>query len=868
MTGGFLRTVVLAVTLTTSGLAAAVPARNVCVPQAVGVPSRSGPPDWMGWTGGTGLVETALDDPRWLGASGQTFSTGGALAPLHTRMLWAQVGTTRYLYLSFLVDLDGVTGAGLSTPRDIFVGFRRPAPITVGTSQEFGYIFEFHLNGVGAGSSTHAIAPTHCATFTDCAEVPGPGKDFWRVFVDRDQSANCTIGTSTVTGPAFRALTGAFTDSAPISWMTSTTPAGQDAVRFWKLDATQPGAIQNRWAVQVRFKLAATDSEPLENGLPPSSTFWYQASARLTGGDQYAAIAWWPRALTSTLCVNSASPNTLVHPQLGDATSCTGSSSASCSPDNYSRFTTYDFGSPRPSSCDGGLFIDTPYIGSVVASGATDFTTVNPTTSFKGNATNTVLAQVVNLGATDVSAPIGARFRLAHWGSAPWLTPTEHGVWLDMRNAENGVCGAGTAPSCTAMTVPHFADTNTDGLADTRAPIKFTWTIGDGAAIGNSEFCKFNLKVPGAVAPDTGCAACDCSVTPNRCDAATDVGTRATIASPANTSPPCVSKRIAHECMFVELFAPTGSVEFAEQSSWNNMNFDQMSTVSREALIDARQLPTRPGQREQNIYLIAMARNMPARLPGGASDGARVVRERALQRAERVAAPYLEDLKKLTQRQLAEAIARAGHGNAPVASVAARLPSATDGVDKVFLERIQRLAPALQIMPEKDVQLVVGLVSLVVGRQSAADLNEEAVRAVGPAEAAGFVPTLEIYPFYQPLGEGSSFLPMTAFSVFLGHDGAMTGIDWVIDGATKVGQNIYHLTIPVGFARKIQVRAQAIQPPEARLPGSNPAWPCGTCCSSGRCGLVSQLGSTLPGVIAGVFVIGRRRRRTRAAKPG
>src|SRR5262245_25405650 len=125
--GGCLRTVALAVTVTTlamGGPASAVPARNVCVPQAVGVPSRSGPPDWMGWTGGTGLVDPALDDPRWLGASGQTFSTGGAIAPLHTRMLWAQIGATRYLYLSFLVDLDGVTGGGLSTPRDIFVGFR------------------------------------------------------------------------------------------------------------------------------------------------------------------------------------------------------------------------------------------------------------------------------------------------------------------------------------------------------------------------------------------------------------------------------------------------------------------------------------------------------------------------------------------------------------------------------------------------------------------------------------------------------------------------------------------------------------------------------------------------------------------------
>jgi hypothetical protein len=99
----------------------------------------------------------------------------------------------------------------------------------------------------------------------------------------------------------------------------------------------------------------------------------------------------------------------------------------------------------------------------------------------------------------------------------------------------------------------------------------------------------------------------------------------------------------------------------------------------------------------------------------------------------------------------------------------------------------------------------------------------------------------------------------------------MTGIDWLIDGATKVGQNIYHLEIPVGFARKIRVRAQAIQPPEAKLGPNNPVWPCaGGCAACGgasrNCGLVTQVSNTLPGLIAGVFVIGRRRRRKQPAK--
>src|SRR5205814_6583034 len=164
--------------------------------------------------------------------------------------------------------------------------------------------------------------------------------------------------------------------------------------------------------------------------------------------------------------------------------------------------------------------------------------------------------------------------------------------------------------------------------------------------------------------------------------------------------------------------------------------------------------------------------------------------------------------------KIAEIARQLGHGNAVAGAAIARTFSnaSSEGVDKGFLERIQRIAPALRIMPEKDVEVVVGLIQLVVGHQKAADLNVDTVATLGPDEAAGVVPTLEIYPFYQPGGQGNVYLPMTAFSVFLGHDGTMAGIDWVIDGATQVGQNIYHLSIPVGFARKIRVRAQAIQP--------------------------------------------------------
>ena len=59
--------------------------------------------------------------------------------------------------------------------------------------------------------------------------------------------------------------------------------------------------------------------------------------------------------------------------------------------------------------------------------------------------------------------------------------------------------------------------------------------------------------------------------------------------------------------------------------------------------------------------------------------------------------------------------------------------------------------------------------------------------------------------------------------------------------------------------------------PEAKLGPNNPVWPCaGGCASCGganrNCGLVTQVGNTLPGLLAGVLVIGRRRRKKPPAK--
>src|SRR5258705_12102930 len=120
---------------------------NVCVPRALGVPTRNEPPKWI-TTWPNGVLDENLDDPRWQGATGHSFNLGSAKAPLQLRALWSDAGG-EYLYLSFIMDVEGLSGTTTATPRDLFLGFHRTAPFDPGTpadptDNEYGYIFQFH----------------------------------------------------------------------------------------------------------------------------------------------------------------------------------------------------------------------------------------------------------------------------------------------------------------------------------------------------------------------------------------------------------------------------------------------------------------------------------------------------------------------------------------------------------------------------------------------------------------------------------------------------------------------------------------------------------------------------------------------------
>jgi len=824
--------------------ALATPTHNVCVPLASGVPTREGPPKWASWAA-TDVVDHSLDDPRWLGASGHSFEYGSAMAPLHTRAVWAHEGTQDFLYLSFIVDLEptgATTSPDATSPRDIFLGFHRVTPV----GGELGYVFQFHLDGSAAGPSPW-LSPDHCGTYSSCDESSGTPKNFWRVFADHGNAGTC--GTTGHTGEKYERLVGATAGDPPFAWMTNSADHSHDAVLYWKLGSTGP--LQNRWAVQIRIPLVDA-GHPISEGIEKGATFFYEATAQVAGagGGDYISIGRWPRELTTAICPTTSLQDFVVHEELGSNASCTN-----CSVDKFSALT--DISGAPPATCDGGITIDHGDVGAVFdAAAGTDFSTVTPTNGFKAYkpdgtpGVNTVIAQPHNTTATAITAPLQARFRLASWGAAPWSTP-DTGKWKDIRGSGSGVCGtAGPSPgTCGPMTIP----------ATGKGAITFQWQLGGDTGpggLGNSEYCQFGLTPPSGWA----CGVCTCTGSEagtdptKKCYADTDAGVQATH---TGLSPgPCVSTVYQYDqCMLVELSAPNGSVDFVQQSTWNNMQFATMSVDKREALIDGRGLPVGPNQKFQDIYLVAMPRNMPASVPTGTT-GTTIVQQGALELAAAIATPYAEDMKRLTPEQIRAIMDKLGHQGDDI---------------QVHDERVLAINRIRMIMPDADYKRVGALLHVAAdqprGQGSASALTNAIYTHTDPETTASVVPTLEIYAYYRPFDQGHAYQPMTSFSMFLSHEGGLGGIDWEIDGAKKVAGNVYHLRIPIGRARRIQLRSQAIVPPEAKQPAGNPNWPCG-CCPNPKCGTLAGASNMTPGLLVGFVLFGRKRKRRPRRKGG
>ncbi|HEY1552689.1 MAG TPA: hypothetical protein VGG28_32895 [Kofleriaceae bacterium] len=761
----------LAIALTLCALPAA--AQDLCVPNASGVPTQPGPPIW--WTAGGGTDGQSIDDPRWLGAAGHSFDYGAAAIPYELRAL-AAPGTgavANDFYFSHVISID----PNATVPHEVFIGIHRPGAHTA--PDPSGYILEFHVN---AGTGTAPIIPTFCAA------PPCGATDWYAVWTDFGNTGQCT-GAGGATGEQFVPISGLST----IVWI-------DQASRYFKLAAGGAPFTQDRWAVEIQMPQVSTGvAGTIDNGIEPGATVWYEAAQHVDAtGNGLAMVGEWPNTASANgICIRTNStPHALFHVDLMGATPA------------YANMTALE-GGAAPTDCDTGLAIRTPDIGTVLnAPAGTNFATYHLTdTEVHASGVNTMVAQVENTGATDITTPLLGRFRLASWGATAGLSAP--GAWIDIRGATGGVCSQGTAPTCTSDDIP----------ANGKTSIHFTWQLGTDPTIGASEFCKYGLVPPSAGGACSGVGACSCTASGSHCDASTDQGIQAT--TPAG---PCVSAYYQHECMEVELSVPNGGgggsnpVNFVSQSSWNNLEFAQMSTDVHTAVVDVRGLLKPTGEKDQDVYLFVMPRNMPASVPAGTT-GLSLITSNAMARAKAIAARYgtVKD------------------------------DAAVDSMRSV--------------LTSKDAAEVQALLQIAHATGSAADVTHQVVGAIGPVEAATVVPTLDIYAFYKSAPQ--EWAPMTSFAVFLSHEGGLTGIHYEIDGATKVAENIYHLHVPFDHAREIRIRSQATTAGESVEPPGNPKWPCrGGCCSHDKnCGIVADLGNTGPAMLVGMVFFRRRKKR-------
>ncbi len=850
--------------------AAAAP--DLCAGQAMGVPTRPGPPKWFNWSG-SDVVDPNIDDPRWLNATGKNFqftNSGGAKAPVETKALWSVEGT-EFLYLSFLVNVDPLS----TTPRDLYLGFRLPAsfdPTTLDATYtggpEFAYIFQFHLDNTPSGGPTNLITPIRCDTDSTCGELGTAPTNMWRMFVDHNDvpSQSCAdVTAGTITGEQFRLLAPdvAHPLADPPAWVN-------DAVRYWKLDSSPTfPTLKNQWAVQIRVPIidpaTTTIMHPnIRQGVIKGSKIWYELTADV--GPNRTSLTSWPTTpdLTTHVCQRrSLGQISLVHPDLrNDA--------------KWSLLTDFNFGDPAPADC-AGIALDQADIGAIFnpAVGTNYNTVLSLTTDIKAYlpgtttaAPNEIVARIHNSSTADITGDFIARFRLANWGAA-W-PPGDRGTFNDVPLAAAGICASGSAPPCGAVTVNPRTSTMPNNVA-----MHFTWQLGNNPDA--SEYCKFKITPPGAGA---SCGGCNCATDPQAaCDATTDTGTKAVVPG-SPTAYKCVSARFEHECMMVEVDAPTSSVNFVNRSNWNNMQFEKTSKTAQTASIDVRGLPKAPGQLTQDVYLVVMPRNMPATISPPVS-GVDFIRGHVDAAMAALSRPYLEDIRRTPPNSLAQI--RESLKRRPLWNPNGGLGGNTyggsgyggdGGAQRKPNEAELRLIQAAQIMPQDDFDKAQALLRVALipdGPGQAEKATHVAVDALGPNAAADVVPTLDIYAFYRvdPAGVKTQalYLPMTSFSVFLFHDATpLAGMRWEIDGFQKVSENVYHQVIPVDRIRKIQVRAQSVEAGEALIPPGNPRWPCAGCCGGPNCGTMAGINNAAPGFIAGVFVFGRRRKKRPAAR--
>jgi hypothetical protein len=167
---------------------------------------------------------------------------------------------------------------------------------------------------------------------------------------------------------------------------------------------------------------------------------------------------------------------------------------------------------------------------------------------------------------------------------------------------------------------------------------------------------------------------------------------------------------------------------------------------------------------------------------------------------------------------------------------------------------------AARFLPEKTCRRLraIAMLGLLPPEADPLMAEQAVLSELGPNETAGLIPTLDIYVYYKDK-TSKRLIPMTGFSYFVSHQGAVEGYGWVIEGATKLSPNVYRIEMPRESQRDLEIRLQA------REPGEAPIVPCSGCCCGGKRPAPAShaLGNYALPMIGVMFGLGIRRRRKR-----
>jgi hypothetical protein len=533
-----------------------------CMPQAIGVPGLSGPPDWInppwnGRAGGNG--QDWINDPRWRGSLARGYGAGGPLDVNFRAVATGSAGKSSYSYKLY-VSWNVRVVPGESADHHVYLGLYQETAGGAPETSKGGYVIDVHLPTTTA-TTCGASCPTDPATGLAFAPPQAPGATNFTVALYKQGASP---------GAAWQLDTSE-------AWFTNFSKAV--AVSKYNADAFTWNV-----AMVVPVESDVTKGLPILNwvdnpnaGGPTNFLMWYDVQTFVAAVSP--DLATWPRPVAPA--TNAAYAwSSIADPNYPRPPDPTGASTpwgevqlSSCTATGVSLSVWNQIGTNNPSESQN---------------------TIDPWGK------NTFFAKPTNTFGSDIPANgLLTTFRLADWGSvadsnAPWFIIPRSPI------------DAGGAPqNLSLFEVPNVSKITASSPIDVEPPL----TAVNGTVMDMSNGMLVKTPVTAAGQPrDAWNLHCAIVGRTNTYDIAHGIN------PPISPDPSCDATAYAtpvlplHQCMEVSMSG--AGIDFVSDSVATNMNFAKASSFERDAQINIQGLASLGGA-ARDVYVFLEKRNMP-----------------------------------------------------------------------------------------------------------------------------------------------------------------------------------------------------------------------------------------------------------------